>query len=141
VIVALYDTNVLISGIFWRGLPRQLVRLARARQVHVVTCQALLDELQSVLTRDDKPFRLSQEEASSIVGDVLTYAHLIAPASQVNVCRDSSDDLVLACALDGQVEYIVTGDPDLLVLKNFESLRIVTPREFISISGFVNQVG
>jgi predicted nucleic acid-binding protein len=44
-IVALYDTNVLISGAFWRGIPRQLIRLARKEQIQVVTCQALLEEL------------------------------------------------------------------------------------------------
>lgn len=131
--IVLYDTNVLISGIFWRGVPRQLLHLARTGQVAVITCQALLDELKSVLTRANKPFHLSQEEAIDIVDDVLTYAYLVTPTSQVNVCRDSTDNLALACALAGSAEYIVTGDPDLLVLKEFENIKIMTPREFISV--------
>ena len=101
-ISAVYDTNVLISGIFWRGAPRQLIHLARARQVHVVTCQALLDELEAVLTRTDKPFGLSREEAARVVDDVLTYAHLAVPTREVNICRDPTDNIVLACALEDE---------------------------------------
>jgi len=68
--VAVYDTNVLISGIFWRGLPRQAIHLARQGEVRVVTCQALLDELRDVLVRANKPFRLSEEEAAGVISDV-----------------------------------------------------------------------
>lgn len=130
-IIALYDTNVLISGIFWRGMPRLLIRLARKRQIQVVTCQALLDELQSVLVRPDKPFRLSLAEAALIADDVLTYASLVAPTREVTICRDPDDNLVLACALAGRAEYLVTGDPDLLVLEKCEGISIVKVRDFV----------
>ena len=50
---------------------------------------------------------------------------LIAP-----ICRNSDDDLILACARDTIADYVVTGDEDLLVLKNYEGISIVTPREF-----------
>lgn len=131
-ISAVYDTNVLISGIFWRGAPRQLIHLARARQVHVITCQVLLDELETVLTRPDKPFGLSREEADRVANDVLAYANLVVPAREVNVCRDPTDNVVLACALAGQAKYIVTGDPDLLVLEEFEGIKIATVRDVVS---------
>jgi len=130
--VALYDTNVLISGIFWRGSPRQVIHLARQGQVQVVTCQALLDELRGVLVREDKPFHLSEEEANRVINDVVTYVHLVEPTRQITVCHDPDDNLVLACALAGQAEYIVTGDPDLLTLEEFEGMKIVTVREFLS---------
>ena len=131
-ITAVYDTNILISGIFWRGVPRQLIRLAREGQVQVVTCQALLDELLSVLTRTDKPFGLSRKEATRIANDVLTYVHLVTPSRTVNACRDSKDNIVLSCALAGQAEFIATGDPDLLVLKEFEGIRIVKAHDLLS---------
>ena len=130
-IIVLYDTNVLISGTFWRGMPRLLIRMARKKQIQVVTCQALLDELQSVLTRPDKPFRLSQAEAALIADDVLNYASLVAPTREVTVCRDPDDNLVLACALAGHAVYLVTGDPDLLVLEKYEGIAIVKVRDFV----------
>ena len=46
------------------------------------------------------------------------------------VCRDKDDDIVLACALEAAVDYLVTGDKDLLILKKFRGIRIVTPRDF-----------
>jgi len=131
-ISAVYDTNVLISGTFWRGAPRQLIYLARERKVQVITCHALLDELLSVLTRPAKSFHLSPTEANRVIGDVLTYARLATPSRSVDVCRDDKDNVVLACALAGQAEYIVTGDPDLLTLAVFEAIKIVTVRDFLS---------
>lgn len=130
--VAVYDTNVLISGIFWRGLPRRAIHLARQGKVRVVTCQALLDELRDVLVRANKPFRLSEEEAARVISDVLTCVHLVTPTRQITVCRDPDDNLVLACALAGQAEYVVTGDPDLLTLEQLEGMKIITVREFLS---------
>jgi putative PIN family toxin of toxin-antitoxin system len=130
--IAVYDTNVLISGIFWRGVPRQLIHLARAGQVRVVTCQALVAELGSVLTRPDKSFRLSSTEATRVVNDVLTYSRMVMPTREIGICRDNKDNLVLACAAAGRADYIVTGDPDLLTLKNFEEISILNPRDFLS---------
>ena len=56
---------------------------------------------------------------------------VVAPAVLENpVCRDPDDDIILGTALAGDVVCIVTGDKDLLVLKRFESVNIVSPAEF-----------
>jgi len=68
-----------------------------------------------------------------VIDDVLTYVHLVVPTRHVTVCRDPDDNLVLACALAGQAEYIVTGDPDLLTLEKFEGIKIVTVQDFLSV--------
>ena len=49
------------------------------------------------------------------------------------VCRDKSDDVVLATALAGKADMIVIGDEDLLVLKEFRGIRILSPRQFLEI--------
>ena len=56
----------------------------------------------------------------------------VAPTRRVKVCRDPDDNVVIETALAGQAAYIVTGDEDLLALKRYESVRIVTPRSFLS---------
>jgi putative PIN family toxin of toxin-antitoxin system len=131
-IVALYDTNIYISGTFWRGAPRQALHLAQLGEVEVVTCEQLLDELRRVLTRPDKPFCLTSDEADVVIENVRGYARLVAPVRKVKVCRDPDDDLVIECALAGGVQYIVTGDPDLKELKVFEGIQIVDVRTFLS---------
>jgi putative PIN family toxin of toxin-antitoxin system len=132
-IVALYDTNIYISGTFWRGAPRQALHLAQLGEVEVVTCEQLLDELRRVLTRPDKPFCLTSDEADVVIENVRGYARLVAPVRKVRVCRDPDDDLVIECALAGGVQYIVTGDPDLKELKVFEGIQIVDVRTFLSL--------
>ena len=56
----------------------------------------------------------------------------VTPSRSVKVCRDPDDDMVIEAALAGMAEYIVTGDKDLLTLKEFESVRFITPRVFLA---------
>ena len=132
-IIALYDTNIFISGTFWRGLPRRATYLAKRGKVEVVTCESLLDELRDVLSRPDKPFRLSAKEADKVISNVRSYVRLVMPTQKVDVCRDPKDNLVIECALAGGAQYIVTGDPDLKVLRRFEGIEIVDVQTFVSL--------
>jgi predicted nucleic acid-binding protein len=56
---------------------------------------------------------------------------LIEIVEKVRVCRDRKDDKILDLAINGQAEYIVTGDKDLLVLKLFRGVKIITAEEFL----------
>ena len=132
-IVALYDTNIFISGTFWRGLPRRALHLAKRGKVEVVTCESLLDELRDVLIRPAKPFHLSVRDADKVINNVRSYVRLVTPTRKVDVCRDPDDNLVIECALAGGAQYIVTGDPDLKVLRRFEEIEIVDVRTFVSL--------
>jgi putative PIN family toxin of toxin-antitoxin system len=132
-IIALYDTNIFISGTFWRGLPRRALHLAKLGKVEMVSCESLLDELRDVLTRPDKPFCLSAQEADKVINNVRSYVRLVVPTRKVDVCRDPDDNLVIECALAGGAQYIVTGDPDLKVLRCFEEIEIVDVRTFVSL--------
>jgi putative PIN family toxin of toxin-antitoxin system len=132
-IIALYDTNISISGTFWRGLPRRALHLAKRGRIEVVTCESLLDELRDVLTRLDKPFRLSTQEAEKVINNVRSYVRLVTPTRKVDVCCDPDDNLVIECALAGGAQYIVTGDLNLKALRCFEGIEIVDVRTFLSL--------
>jgi len=56
---------------------------------------------------------------------------IIFPKSKVKVCRDPNDDKFIDCAIDGKCKYIVSGDKDLLDIKNFENIEILTVRDFL----------
>ena len=64
---AVIDTNVLISATFWPGKPKQLLNQVRRGRIDFLTSEILLVELKVVLTRDDKPFKLSEEEAQHVL--------------------------------------------------------------------------
>ncbi len=57
---------------------------------------------------------------------------VIQPISSVAICRDPDDDKFISCAMDGDCLYIVSGDKDLLTLREYEGVKIVTVSEFFS---------
>jgi len=56
---------------------------------------------------------------------------IVQPGQKVQLSRDSDDDKFIDCALSGKALYIVSGDNDLLEIKNVEGVEIITAREFI----------
>ena len=60
---------------------------------------------------------------------------VIEPLSHVRVCRDPDDNKFIECALDGQCNYIVSGDKDLLDIKRFKNIRIISVSEFLGLYG------
>lgn len=126
------DTNVLISGTFWTGKPKQLLNKARRREITFLTSVALLDEMREVLTRQDKPFKLSHEDAETIVLTWRELAEVVSTHTEVSICRDEGDNRVLECAADGQADFIVTGDQHLLELGNFHGIRIMPVVDFLN---------
>jgi putative PIN family toxin of toxin-antitoxin system len=126
---AVLDTNVIISALFWSGPPRRAVDLAVAGRFQVVTSAPLLAEIECVLAED---FRVPSKRLDDILADVLSYAEVVSPAQAVPVrVRDQADVKVIACAIGGRADFIVTGDRDLLALGEVGSIRIVTVRAFL----------
>ena len=50
-----------------------------------------------------------------------------------SVCRDKDDNWVLAAALTGRADFVVSGDKDLLILKEFHGIKILSPRQFVEL--------
>ena len=126
------DTNVLISAIFWTGKPKQLLNHVRRQKITFVTSNQLLDELREILIRQDKPFHLSGNEADQVVEAMRGFAEIVEPHSQITVCHDQMDNRVIACAIDGKAEYIITGDLHLLGLRSYKSVKITGVSDFLN---------
>jgi putative PIN family toxin of toxin-antitoxin system len=122
----LLDTNVLISGILFRGAPRTLLERAIRGELDLVTSPALLDELEGVLVRR---FEFPPELGRAVRTEVESLAEVVVPEEVPAVSRDPDDDQVLAAAIRGTVEAIVTGDRDLLVLRTHQGIPIVAPAD------------
>ncbi|MES2164576.1 MAG: putative toxin-antitoxin system toxin component, PIN family [Pseudomonadota bacterium] len=129
------DTNVLISGLIWNGTPGKILAAARSRRVEIVTCIELLNELSRVLSR--KKFSLKLVALGLTVQTILSdYMSLATSVSliplQAPVTRDPNDDIVLACALTAQADAIISGDKDLLVMHQYQTVPIWTPKEALN---------
>ena len=132
------DTNVLLSGLLWQGAPHTLFNQARDGTVDLFMSQVLMDELARVIARQKFAGILQRTSRTPerILTELRTFAELVAaPPLPQPVCRDPDDDAVLACALAAQVDLIVSGDDDLLVLEQFEGMRIVTPAQAVKLVG------
>jgi uncharacterized protein len=132
---AVIDTNVLIAGLLWRGPPHALLEHARAGTLTLVSSPALIAELADVIARPKFNAILTRTNTSRerLLTDARQLTEVIEPPPLPQpVCRDPDDDQVLALALTAKADFIVSGDDDLLSLKNFESLPIVTPAEAVA---------
>ena len=128
------DTNVLVSAFLWKGTPGRLIELAGEKECQLFTSRVLIDELAEVLQRK-KLAKQVQATGLSAAQMLRNYQKLATtvPARRLaqQVSRDADDDAVLACALAAQADLIVSGDDDLLVLKQFQEIRIVTPDQAV----------
>lgn len=123
-----FDTNVLIAAFVAEGVCAKLLRRARKGQVSLITSPFILQEFQDTLSKKFSATRREIQDALQVVMDAVQIT--VQPSQAVTgVCRDPDDDRVLECALAAQAEFLVTGNEDLLVLKKFKGIRIITPRD------------
>ena len=121
------DTNVLVSGILAEGLCREIVENHLPDHTPILS-RRLWDELVKAL---EEKFGLTTE-GLPLLGLYHRLATWVEPSELTPpVCRDRDDDWVLATALAGEAEAIVTGDDDLLVLRRHRTLAILSPRQFL----------
>ena len=125
------DTNVLISGIFWKGAPHKILELWIHGHAQIFASRKIFEEYSAVLRRIDQSQVLAKKWQRFIVENIT----IIAVKEVLQLCRDPHDDMFINCALAANASYIVSGDQDLLVLKKVSKIKIVTPAEFLKIFG------
>lgn len=130
------DTNTLVSGVISPGgPPRRLLDGARAQAFELCSSATLLAELLDVLSRGKFATRLAQAGLTpqGIVGELRRLAYMAAPQAVPRVIEnDADDDHVLACAVAGQADLIVSGDRHLHGLGGqYQGIPIVTATQAI----------
>lgn len=134
------DTNVVASALLWGGTPERLIDAAGEGLLELVTSGALLAELAGILGRSKFAQKLEQKKlsAAEIVARYRELAETVEPAPiEAAALRDPDDAAVLACALAGRAEAIVSGDEDLLSLGTYRNVAILTAAECLQRVGTV----
>lgn len=128
---AVFDTNVLVSSLLTkRSIPRQAFKLAVLHGKVLISVDTLV-ELERVFSRPKFAHYLTEQERLNFLSNLISVAERAEIVERIQACRDPKDDKFLELAVNGQADYIVTGDDDLLVLHPFREIPILTPRNFL----------
>ncbi len=137
---AVFDTNVFISALFNpKRPPAQLLELALQGKIRLIVSPQLIEEIERVLTyprvkRLLKKRQTASDEAAEAISKALKATVLTAGELTVEAIPDDpADNVVLACALEGNADFIISGDHHLIDLENYQGIKIVNPARFLEL--------
>lgn len=127
---AVFDTNIWISGLMWRGAPYRCLLLARTGLVQLTYCPAMVTELAEKLRHK---FRYSEHEIRAVLYEFRRIANPIEITGQLKVVTaDPDDDKFIECAMAAGIETIVSEDRHLLELILYANIRILNSSAFLA---------
>ncbi len=128
------DTNIFISGIIFGGNPRKVIDLIIEGKVKLYISSDILLEIKEVLERNK--FGFSPTITQQIIFEIESISEFITPANKNStVIRDFDDNIIIDCAVEANADYIITGDNDLLSLKEYNNIKIIKASELINLIG------
>jgi len=123
------DTNVFISAFYLpESRPAEVVHFARKRKVLKFISLKILEEVDRIL---QKKLLWDQAKTQSALAQIRKFSEIVSPQEHLAVITDDPDNRILECALEAQVDFIVSGDKHLLNLKTYRGITIVTPVDFL----------
>lgn len=138
-IKAVLDTNILISGfIIKQGACAKIIDTLREKYFLLITSDGLLLEFSRAVhyPRIWDKYKLSKQEVKDYFQALEEGGEVVCPKKVPKVIpEDPSDDIVLATAVEGKADYLVSGDQHLLKLKKYKGIRILSPAKFVKILG------
>lgn len=129
---AVIDTNVIVSGLIKPGVPRKIWLAFKSGGCRFILSPSIFAEIAAVLQRPKFQGLICEEARKELLLYLELNADFVEPENPVIACRDPEDNHILACAEASKAGYIVTGDKDLLILKSFHGIPIITPRTFLA---------
>ena len=119
------DTNIWISMLINKNFS-YIDKLLNKRQSILIFSEELLDEFMAVVTRPKFKKYFSNADINLMLKFIEQNAEFVSVSSEVSICRDDKDNFLLSLAKDGQADFLLSGDKDLLDLTTFESTEILT---------------
>ena len=125
------DTNIFVSAYFHDGNPRKIyTRVINGLDELYITDDILI-ELYKVLSR--KKFDLSEIAVEDFINIIEDHSvKIICKNKPENISRDKDDNKILQCGFEGNVDFIITGDKDLLVLEKYKNIQITNAKDYLN---------
>jgi len=130
------DTNVLISSTFWSGDSNKILEKAENKEIELILSKEIIEEFSEVLEYKEIKDKIKNKnlEMKRTIEKIISLSTLVEPKIKFNEIKDDPDDnIILECAAEGNVDFIVSQDKHLLKLKEFKEIKIIPPEEFLKI--------
>lgn len=122
------DTNILVSALIYGGKPQQIYNLVFDKRIFAVTSSILLAELTETLI---KKFNFDSIRVKQVEKITRKNFQVVHPKKTIQLLIDEDDDRVLEAADEGNCNYIITGDKELLELNTYKNTKIMSADEFL----------
>ncbi len=131
----LLDTNVYISAILFNGKPRLILEDIIEERVNAYISNDILKELEETLSKPK--FKLTTDFIQIVLSEIRDITRLVntTPLNNYLDLRDRNDFHILEAAFSAKVDYLITGDKDLLSLKKIREFKIINPEDYLRIKG------
>ena len=126
------DTNLWISFLITKDISKLDNRIFTGETI-LIFSQELLNEFITVVSRPKFKKYFSQEDIIEILDIIDQQAEFVEVRNDIKKCRDEKDNFLLSLAVDGNADFLITGDEDLLELKEIEKTQIVTINQYLKV--------
>ena len=126
------DTNIFISSFFWQGNPRKVFDRVMNRLDKLYISDDILKEIFDIMS--GKKFNIDKYIIDDYIKIIESFSIKIFHNNEIeSICRDADDNKILKCGLEGKVDFIITGDNDLLILKEYNNIKIKNAKNYLDL--------
>ena len=126
------DTSTLISALGWEGKPQQIFNYCLDKKWTPVISPEILEEIREVLFREKFNF-IDADKKNEFILLLSQLAEVVYPMHKLNICRDKEDNKFIEAAVSAKVKVLVSSDNDLLSMKEYKDIKILSPHEFLDL--------
>ena len=128
------DTNVILSSTFWFGDSSKIMEMVEKGETELILSEDIIEEYKDVLNYEEFQDKIKNKnlEMQRTVEEIITLSKIVEPKNKFDVIKEDSDDnKIIECAVEGKVDYIISQDKHLLDIKEFQGIKIITPKDFL----------
>ena len=129
------DTGIFVSALIRpQGRTGAVLLALKENRFTLIYSTDILVEIIDVLGRDKfrNKYHITPDKIATLIDLIRLRGELVIPSQKVTACRDPKDDIFLEAALEGDAEFLVSGDFDLLDMQSFENIVILRVAEFLA---------
>jgi putative PIN family toxin of toxin-antitoxin system len=126
-----FDTNIFISALVIPGslAEKAILKIIEERDSLLISAD-IINEVLSVLS---SKFGRDREELSHVAVTLSEIAELMKPTRGIKIFKDEPDNRILECAIYGEANLLVTGDKEILQLREYKGVKIISLRAYLEL--------